>query len=322
MKIMDALYDKVLDISHNHYKYLLSLENVNGIGLGFKQVNGINTKEPCIHVLLENKVDSNLLLKNNIIPKSYMGIKTDVIKAKMPKIRNGPQDDFIKDKLRPLESGCGITSNKPMNGFYGDGTLGCILTKYIAGERQFFLLSNAHVLSDSNDTPIGTEIIQPPYVHSGRAPKDTIAHLTTYVPIEFETVDSRPINYIDAGIAKLTKNSLATNRIYDLGEIKGVDKPSLGIGIQKVGFVTGLSFGEIKTVGVSTPVEWPDTSRAFFKDLILSDNLENDDGDSRSVVLNDDNKVVGLFMAGVDSYAYFCDIKRVLDAFNAEVYLG
>ena len=319
---MNDLYENILDISHNYYNYLLTLENVNGIGVGFKYINGQNTKEPCIHVLVENKIDTLYLSKNNIIPKTYMGIKTDVIKAKKPKIRGGAEDDFIKDKLRPLEGGCGITSNKTVNGFYGDGTLGCILTKNVGSDRQLFLLSNAHVLSDSNDTPIGTEIIQPPYVHGGRAPNDVIAHLTTYVPIEFEKENTRPVNYIDAAIAKLTSNSLATNRIYDLGEIKGVNKPTLGMGIQKVGFVTGLSFGEIKTIGVSTPVEWSDTVRAFFKDLILSDNLENDEGDSGSVVLNDDNEVVGLFMAGVDSYAYFCDIKRVLDAFNAEIYLG
>lgn len=32
---MDKLQNKILDISHNYFKYFMNLKNVNGVGLGF-----------------------------------------------------------------------------------------------------------------------------------------------------------------------------------------------------------------------------------------------------------------------------------------------
>ena len=314
---MDNLENKIMDINHNYYKFLLNLKNVNGIGFGFKEKNDLNTLEPCIHVLVEDKIDEKYLSKNNIIPKSYMGIKTDVIKAKKPKIRT----DEIPYMFRPLEGGCVISPNiKTKNtNRYLKGTLGCIVTKVIDGKKEFFILSNNHVLANTNEFPIGTPIIQPNKLNGG-SDLDVVASLYTFVPLNFITETEEPINYMDAAIGKISNNSLISNEIYLLNNIMGVSKATPTLAVKKVGFKTGLTKGRVVSTGVTTNVTFSDNKEAHFQDQVYAKFI-NDDGDSGSVVLNRNNEVVGLFFAGIDKDAYFSDIDKVLSEFKVNIYI-
>ena len=228
---MDSIKDKVLDISYNYYKYLLNLQNVNAIGLGYKKINGIETRELCVHVLVDHKVEEKFLTKDNIVPKSYMGIKTDVIKVGKVK----PRGKFaIEDKLRPLEGGIPISSDF-FNGVGLDiGTLGCIVTKVIDGEREFFILSNNHVLAGSNEAPIGTSIIQPPEFLDGTLENDKIANLYDFVQLKFIEGSNEPVNFVDCAIGKILDKSIISGIIYGGDIINGVKKAILGENIKKL----------------------------------------------------------------------------------------
>ena len=126
---MDKLKNSIFDISNNHFKYLMNLENVNGVGYGYKYINDKNTLEPCIHVLVENKVNKNYLSKSNIIPNRYMGIKTDVINVGLVSSLSNDISSYnvtspaIPYKLRPLMGCCCICQGLK------SGTLGCIVAK-------------------------------------------------------------------------------------------------------------------------------------------------------------------------------------------------
>ena len=124
---MNNIMNNILDISHNYYKYLINLKNVIGVGLGLKIINNIQTIEPCIHVLVNTKIKTKYLNKNNIIPKTYMGIKTYVIENGSIKLLS----EYNQNKFRPLQSGCtlGISNTRYV------GTLCCIVKK------SLFLLS-------------------------------------------------------------------------------------------------------------------------------------------------------------------------------------
>src|SRR3989337_1269463 len=61
------------------------------------------------------------------------------------------------------------------------GTLGCLVRK----GGQLFILSNNHVLANSNDARRGDAILQPGPHDGGRFPEDHIADLEDFVPIAF-----------------------------------------------------------------------------------------------------------------------------------------
>ena len=301
---MSKIKENILDISHNHCEYLINLKNVQGIGLGHKFINGKDTNEPCIHVLVEEKVDSKYISKDNLVPKSYMGIKTDVIRVGKVKPRDGVAVPYI---FRPLEGGCAISIGSTME----DGTLGCILTRNSGEKREYFILSNNHVLALKNTVPIGSPIIQPSIALRANVKKHIIAVLATYVRLKFNKGFYQPANYMDCALGRIIDNSIVSNEIHLIGEITGVAKPALKMPVRKVGFVSGLTNGQIISMGVSVPIPYTDTLTALFKDQILC-TLDNDAGDSGAVVVDDSNKVLGLFHSGTDDgYAYFSDIEDI-----------
>ena len=320
----EKLKNNILDVSHNHYKYLMSLENVNGIGLGTKWISSINTFEPCIHVLVNQKLDSKYLSSNNLIPKTFMGIKTDVIKTgifnpySFKTYSETNEDGKITEKYRPLQGGCKILI-ETNDGEY-DGTLGCIVTKVENGTREFFILSNNHVLASLNEAPIGTLIIQNDISTFKLEDGDIIATLANFIPLNFTTGKEEKINYVDCAIAKILDPSIISNLIIDIGEIKGISHAVLNEKVKKVGFRTGLTEGNIITIGSTEKIIVSDEISVIFKDQILCD-LISDHGDSGAIALNSDNKVIGLLVGDtLEKKIMLNDINIVLDKLKVEIY--
>ena len=313
---MNNLEDNILDIANNNYEYLMNLQNVNGIGLGYKHINGVNTFEPCIHVLVENKINTKYIIQNNLIPKSYMGIKTDVINRGI--VTTKKSKNIFGTKARPLEAGYSIS---PMVKYdaRGSGTIACIVKKISKNKIRYFILSNNHVLSDDNKVPIGSYIIQPSDEDNGSIIYDKVAILSKYVPSKKKILPNWPINYMDCAIAELTDKYRASNKIATLGSFKGVNKATLGLKVKKVGMVTGVTEGEVITIGVTSEVDGA-YGKYIYKNQIDA-KLDNKHGDSGAIVVNDNNEAVGLFFAGSDTVGTFTDIGEVLKKLKVELFL-
>ena len=54
-----------------------------------------------------------------------------------------------------------------------------------AATGQRLILSNNHVLANSNDAQVGDTVVQPGSIDGGHAVSDKIAELERFVPIEF-----------------------------------------------------------------------------------------------------------------------------------------
>ena len=307
------LFNNISNISRYHYHYLFAIENVRGVGVGYKFINGIITNELCIHILVEKKVKENLLTYNNVIPKIYMGIKTDVIEIGIPK---SLASNKFPERYRPLKGGCGIYSKDAT--FHG--TLGCIVFRKKFLSNKYFILSNNHVLADNNSIPIGTEVIQPSIKNGGKFEKDVVAKLSEFKSLNFTTTLTKPKNFVDCAIAELTKKSLISNEILRLGKISGISSANLNDNIRKVGFVSGLTSGKVISLNVTTEITYSGNKKAFFANQIFV-SASSIPGDSGSVVLDHDNKVIGLlFAAGAQGTSFVNDINLVLKELNVEIY--
>ena len=306
--------NKILHICHNHYRCLLSLPNVVGVGLGHKWINGVNTLEPCLHVLVENKMNPSYISNQHLIPKAYMGIKTDVLDLEMSTTNPPPSsNNNLNSKIRPLEGGYGICSFNKEYAF-GSGTIGCIVMKKGIVSNDHFILSNYHVLVKNKKK---LSVMQPP-PSGGGSVKDKIGTVTDFVHIKPHSEIHSYTNYVDCAIAKIS-SSLKSNKIALVGKVTGVSEVSLELKVKKVGKTSGLTHGIVTSIG-ATIVTKIDGQKATFKDQIIA-TTSSSPGDSGSVLLNEKNEVVGLLMGeNTQGKSSFNDINTVFKLLKVELY--
>lgn len=151
---------------------LLACENVVATGIGYKVVDGKRTKERCIVCSVSTKLPLNKIKNKNVIPKTIDGVLTDVVETGKIRALASPTD-----RLRPAPGGVSI-GHKNITA----GTLGCLVD--LNGTK--LILSNNHVLANSNQALLGDEILQPGPYDGGRVGIDTIGYLTDFIRISFE----------------------------------------------------------------------------------------------------------------------------------------
>lgn len=148
---------------------LLSKPNVVGVAVGNKNESG----EPSVVVLVSQKKPLAALTAQDVVPSEVNGVKTDVLEIGYPRAYDSPTGRF-----RPMP--CGISI-----GHYQitAGTLGAIVTDIQTGEK--LILSNNHVLANSNNALVGDPILQPGPIDGGQNPGDVVARLERFVQIRY-----------------------------------------------------------------------------------------------------------------------------------------
>jgi len=192
------------------------------------------------------------------------------------------------------------------------GTLGCIVRDRTTGRRV--ILSNNHVLAYSNQASIGDEILQPGKYDGGTL-EDTIARLTRFVEIK----EPPATNLVDVAIATPLNDADVLDEILDIGKLVGVVEAREGMGVKKSGRTTGLTSGKVfdtlatvKVYGYPFPEEY-----AIFEDQLIADPIMKG-GDSGSVWVSGDNRIMGLGFAGSDTFSVANKIQHVFDLLNLE----
>ncbi|KAA3663481.1 MAG: hypothetical protein DWQ10_00075 [Calditrichaeota bacterium] len=146
--------------------------NIVATGVGYKVVNGKPTEEPALICSVSTKKAKKFLSQHELIPEKIQNIATDVYPTGVIHALQDP-----KRKFRPAPGGVSIGHVS-----ITAGTLGCLVEK----NGQQYILSNNHVLANSNDASIGDNIIQPGAADGGSFPEDRIAELSEFVPIQFQ----------------------------------------------------------------------------------------------------------------------------------------
>jgi hypothetical protein len=327
--------NRIRNILGSRRRQLLERANVVATGIGYKETGGAKTDRLCIICSVKEKIPIAGLSPQEIIPSAVDGTPTDVMQTGIIRALQAPTDRF-----RPAPGGVSI-------GHVGitAGTLGCWVTK----NGQKVILSNNHVLANSNAADIGDAVLQPGPFDGGSFPQDHFANLTQFVPISFQGEPSgcqfanavisvfnlgcRVIgsntryqvtkvqaddNRVDAAIATPLNPADIKDEVFNIGPIQGTVSGELGMAIKKSGRTTGFTTGEIQQVDVTANVQYGAEQVAVFTDQLLAGAMSQG-GDSGSAVLDDNNRLTGLLFAGSESTTIINRIENVFSALGVSL---
>lgn len=333
-----ATYQDVKLVKADYVKTLKKKLNVNGVAVGHKFVAGKDTGELCVTVLVKKKTAKAELLSKDLVPQTVGGIPTDV-----KEIGEIVAYQARTDRWRPAPGGVSI-------GHYQitAGTLGAFVRDASTGET--LILSNNHVMANSNSAAKGDAIIQPGPYDGGAYPGDRIATLERHVIIQFQGGGGEPgscsiakstsgllnflakivgsthrvvttkvsavANEVDAAVAKPVDGGVIRGDIIDIGVITGTKAASINLPVRKSGRTTGTTSGMIEMLDATVDVGYGGSLVATFENQIIASAMSSP-GDSGSVVVDATLPLaVGLLFAGSDVSTIINPIDRVLELLN------
>ena len=323
-----------------YQRELLDKPNVVGVGVGYKVVGGEKTEIPCVMVFVRRKVAAESLSADQMVPAQVEGVATDVVESGTIYAHQSNTD-----KYRPAPGGVSI-------GHYQitAGTLGVVVRDNNTGER--LILSNNHVLANSNDASPGDAIIQPGGADGGTVQDDQIGTLLRFQPIVFEGTSEPPgcgvaVNYaafgnfiartlgadhrvnayrpqqaanlVDAAVARPLNDRDIMDEILEVGAISGTVEAAPGMPIRKSGRTTALTTGEIMSIDTTVTVSYGAGRNAVFEQQLVSGAMSQP-GDSGSLIVDaGSQRAVGLLFAGSDQTTIFSPIEFVQELLNVTV---
>jgi hypothetical protein len=354
---MEARQNQLLTVRHvkrTVEKRLLHRANVVGVGVGYKHAQGAATGELALIVSVAQKRPLAALAAADRVPRSIGGVTTDVVETgelrALATLLAPTTPRFYTahaaptDRLRPARPGISIGHSQVTA-----GTLGCLVRR----GGDIFILSNNHVLANSNLARLGDAIWQPGRADGG-LPEDQIANLTDFVPIAFEgdpapeppaegegcapllgavaqlldQLQLRPAaagpkntpgaNHVDCALARPLSPDLVLADILGIGVPAGVGHATLGTPVQKSGRTTGHTRGTIQQVDVTASINYGGARMAVFTDQLLAGPMSAG-GDSGALVLDMQLQAVGLLFAGSPATTLINPIQSVLDALHVDI---
>ena len=258
---------KILDNKTKHD--LMRKYNAHAIGIGYKYVNGKRTNQIAIVFFVHRKRPINQLrrLKIEPVPEKLFGFSTDVVE-----VREGFKIRSERKKHRPFSGGVSGISIKEKG---AAGTLGIVNKK---GE----VLSCNHVLANESLTTNrtaekGDPFLQPSWLDGGDPKTDVAGELDRWVDLVPLGAGTCPIgrgitktlnffakllrrkgrfiyyveedNYIDGAVG-VAYEGLWEPWVMDMGEVKGIEDPELGMLVCKRGRTTSYTEGRVVATNV------------------------------------------------------------------------
>lgn len=197
----------------------------------------------------------------------------------------------LQQRRRPLVPGCSVAHTDVTA-----GTLGGFVT--VRGEPR--LLSNNHVLANSDQGAVGDTVLQPGPADGGRDPGDRVATLAAKVDL----VTGRP-NLVDAAAARIAADVQFDATAYPGGKLGApVSEAPAEDTVEKIGRTTGHTTGTITAFEVDgLRISYPEGQMVFDDQIEISGQAGSfsSGGDSGSVIwTRGERRPVGLLFAGSD----------------------
>jgi hypothetical protein len=209
------------------------------------------------------------------------------------------------------------------------GSIACLaLGRSPPRDSRLMILSNNHVLANSNGGAFGDCIVQPGPIDGGKCPQDQIATLERFVPINF----SGGVNFIDCATGWAWPDRVRRELVFLSGSVPAYFRissalvaPALGMLVGKSGRTTQLTQGRITGLGATINVNYGGGRIALFKDQIAIQGLNgafSAGGDSGSSIWtwNQQRNPVGLLFAGGGNITFANQMQRVVVALDINLY--
>jgi hypothetical protein len=302
--------------------------NLVGVASGVKWSDGAPTGTPAILALVTHKVDKSELAKEDLIPEKIGSVPTDVLAIGQPFAGQAqPQEvtiELLAKRARPASGGYSVGHVAITAGTIGTcvydmpGTPG----NPAGVPSHYYILSNNHVLANSNNAVPGDPILQPGPFDGGTNPADRIARLSRFVPITFEPPVPRALhrNIVDCAVAEGQFHDL-NREIHWVGYLRGwLPRAAIGVGmeLQKTGRTTNYTTGRITAINATVDVGYGGGKVARYRDQIITTAMSAG-GDSGSLVANRDNLAVGLLFAGSPVATILNQIQHVRSLLQIEI---
>lgn len=326
---MDAI-ETLAATLHDEREALHARANVVATGIGYKVTGGKRTGDLSIVCSVVEKAPAHTLTAADLIPPSIAGLPTDVVATGVIRALG-----VHVERMRPAPGGVSLGHHR-----ITAGTLGCLVHR---GD-ELLMLSNNHVIADSNDAAIGDAILQPGPIDGGDPVADRIAVLDRFVPIVMSGQSSScalangvarianwfarlagsdarlaaittraTANLVDAATARPLSPDLVDPAIFGIGPARGTARAELGMNITKSGRTTGVTTGTIEQVDVTVDVGYGGDRVARFSDQVMAGEMSQG-GDSGSAVLDENRDLVGLLFAGSERTTLINRIEHVMTA--------
>ncbi len=298
-------FAKIQQVRESSEESILGLANVVGLGIGYKEVKGEATTETCISVYVQKKMAVKDLESSDRIPEALDDVKTDVVEVGLI------ETQAFTDRVRPAKPGYSIGHFRVTA-----GTFGC-LVRSIRFPHRIYMLSNNHVLANSNAAKIGDPILQPGTHDGGSLPGDIIARLSRFKRIRFN--DPENFNLVDAAIARPRGRRNVVASIAGIGIPKGTIEATLGMEVIKSGRTTEVTVGKVTGIDATFAVDFGSPGFAYFRNQIVTTNMSQG-GDSGSLLLSEKtSEATGLLFAGSNRVTIHNNISNVLMALDVEI---
>jgi len=279
---------------------LLAIPGVRLVALGGKEVGGRNTGELVIRVHVTEKRPADQIPAGELIPAEIGGVRTDVIVSGGKRLVAAPHgglvrsDDTDGQTKRPLRGGVRQTTATSGS---GEGTVGCLL--WDSNNHDIgYALTNQHVIDTDRAITVTvgtTEVGQPDGNTSSCCCNDIIG-----VYAAGERTDKS-----DQAVVRLSPGLKWVAEIVEIGVVAGKRQLTpvdavVNTPVRKRGARTRL------TGGVVTDVAGLDPAGDLTILVAANDNPDRkphellffvEEGDSGSVLVDDDNKVCALLYA-------------------------
>jgi len=336
-----AELQEISEIQQKRRVKLLKKANVIGLGIGYKETAGKSTKELSLMVLVRDKPELKALSKKDVVPKTIDGVQTDVLK-----VGKVVAYDTSRERHRPAIPGVSI-------GHFAvhAGTFGVVVRD--AQTNELLILSNNHILANGNNAQLGDPILQPAPADGGKLEQDEFAHLYRFIKLKYvraepakdseekciianiianvlnaiafglgsgtrlTPVKIRPVNYADAALAKPLQDNDISTEIMHIGQVTGTADAFAGMPVKKSGRTTGLTNGIVKAVNGEIEIAFAGERKAIFQNQIITGDM-TEPGDSGSLLLDQQNRAVGLLCGGSQFVSVYNPIAIIIQNLNVK----
>lgn len=283
-------------------------ENIISVGIGAKRSAGHYTDEMAIVVTVARKVKAGNVLDLALVPESIEGIATDVV------IGGAPKTAACNGTVRPATGGISVGNARPGS---CSGTIACLVADR---HGVAYLLSCNHVLALLGRAQAGDPIVQPSIDDGGCVPQHVIARLTHAYPIDFQDGHS---NEIDCALAQVNTNLVSVlNEFFGrIGDLPLDAAP--GDRVRKCGRSTEETDSIVRQHGVGLYVGYERGLRAHFSNLIAIEQSAGMpfawQGDSGALVLDLENRPVGIVISTSAQWAYVVPMATILETLQVRI---